>query len=89
MRKSNKINYYYFRPKGSEEFGGALPTIAPPPAPVTTAFTDTSPRFNPFDQQNDVAVIDAVESQIPSGNLFHLIALSATYQLSSKTSLIF
>ncbi|XP_023309936.1 protein stoned-B-like [Anoplophora glabripennis] len=59
----------FIRPKGNEEFGGALPTIAPPPAPVSTAFTDTSPRFNPFDQQNDTSVTDAVEDQIPVGEI--------------------
>ncbi|XP_060531277.1 LOW QUALITY PROTEIN: protein stoned-B-like [Cylas formicarius] len=42
------------RPKAEQEFAGAMPVIAPPPVSVQAAFTDTSPRFNPFDQQNDV-----------------------------------
>lgn len=33
-----------------------MPVLAPPPAaPVQSAFTDTSPRFNPFDQQAESA----------------------------------
>ncbi|KAJ8922866.1 hypothetical protein NQ315_007901 [Exocentrus adspersus] len=56
----------FIRPKGDLEFGGALPTIAPPPATVSTAFTDTSPRFNPFDQQNETQIVNVIENQIPS-----------------------
>ncbi|EFA02108.2 Protein stoned-B-like Protein [Tribolium castaneum] len=40
----------FIKPKSNEDYsGGALPTIAPPPAPTQAAFNDTSPRFNPFD----------------------------------------
>ncbi|KAJ8934044.1 hypothetical protein NQ314_013619 [Rhamnusium bicolor] len=56
----------FIRPKGNEDFvSGILPTIAPPPAPVSAAFTDTSPRFNPFDQQNEVSTMAVVENDIP------------------------
>nr|XP_023017631.1 protein stoned-B [Leptinotarsa decemlineata] len=55
----------FIRPKGSEEQGGGiLPTIAPPPAPTTAAFIDTSPRFNPFDNQNDVST-EVIQNDIP------------------------
>lgn len=31
--------------------GGVVPVLAPPPkSPQNTAYTDTSPRFNPFDK---------------------------------------
>ncbi|RZC41291.1 stoned-B-like [Asbolus verrucosus] len=60
----------FIKPKSNEEYSGeALPTIAPPPAPVQTAFNDTSPRFNPFDQQNDssVTAIAQQEPAVPFG----------------------
>ncbi|KAK4886737.1 hypothetical protein RN001_003008 [Aquatica leii] len=43
----------FIRPKSENVFvDEAMPVLAPPPsAPIHTAFTDTSPRFNPFDQQ--------------------------------------
>ncbi|KAH0820054.1 hypothetical protein GEV33_002737 [Tenebrio molitor] len=60
----------FIKPKSSEDYsGGALPTIAPPPAPIHAAFNDTSPRFNPFDQQNELneATVTQQESAIPFG----------------------
>ncbi|CAG9823028.1 unnamed protein product [Phaedon cochleariae] len=60
----------FIRPKGSEEVdSGLLPTIAPPPPTVSSAFVDTSPRFNPFDNQAEDEPI-AVLNDIPyAGNL--------------------
>ncbi|KAJ8970848.1 hypothetical protein NQ317_019122 [Molorchus minor] len=61
----------FIRPKCNDDFGtGALPIIAPPPAPVSAAFTDTSPRFNPFDQQNDISTTgDTLKHDIPGGEV--------------------
>lgn len=34
--------------------GGPVPTLAPPPkSPQVAAYTDTSPRFNPFDKSGN------------------------------------
>lgn len=55
-----------YRPKGNEDFGGGvLPTIAPPPV-QQAAFTDTSPRFNPFDNQGEITT-QVVNNEIPYG----------------------
>lgn len=44
------------RPKSNEDAfaNSILPVLAPPPAPTQSAFNDTSPRFNPFDQQSEI-----------------------------------
>ncbi|KAG5867514.1 hypothetical protein JTB14_036577 [Gonioctena quinquepunctata] len=55
----------FIRPKGSEDFdGGILPTIAPPPVPTSAAFVDTSPRFNPFDNENEVST-EIIQNDVP------------------------
>uniref|UniRef100_A0A1Y1MPJ5 MHD domain-containing protein n=1 Tax=Photinus pyralis TaxID=7054 RepID=A0A1Y1MPJ5_PHOPY len=44
----------FIRPKSNDNAFAdeAMPVLAPPPSvPVYSAFTDSSPRFNPFDQQ--------------------------------------
>ncbi|KAH0999647.1 hypothetical protein HUJ04_006034 [Dendroctonus ponderosae] len=55
------------RPKTENAFSGVTPVLAPPPAPQQAAFTDTSPRFNPFDQQNDVTPVAPQEPTVPFG----------------------
>lgn len=67
------------RPKASEDhFGGALPVLAPPPAPIQNAFNDTSPRFNPFDQQAEyVANVPGIETALPFGKLLNSLCLSS------------
>lgn len=55
-----------FRPKGNEDYqSGMLPTIAPPPV-QQAAFVDSSPRFNPFDSQNELPN-DVINNEIPYG----------------------
>jgi hypothetical protein len=76
------------RPKSSEDYsGGALPTIAPPPAPIHAAFNDTSPRFNPFDQQNELneATVTQQESAIPFGKIIYT-KLPQTFELFLRWS---
>ncbi|CAG9858566.1 unnamed protein product [Phyllotreta striolata] len=56
----------FIRPKGNDEVStGILPTIAPPPATVTSSFGDTSPRFNPFDSQSEVQPAPVVPTDVP------------------------
>lgn len=43
-----------------------LPTIAPPPVQQAAAFVDSSPRFNPFDNQNELPN-DVINNEIPYG----------------------
>ncbi|CAH0561323.1 unnamed protein product [Brassicogethes aeneus] len=58
----------FIRPKTNEDFsGGVMPVIAPPPAHVQAAFTDTSPRFNPFDQ-SEMATTQQADPVIPYGD---------------------
>ncbi|KRT80792.1 hypothetical protein AMK59_5363 [Oryctes borbonicus] len=46
------------RPKAAnEKTDDVLPMIAPPPTTTQSAFNDTSPRFNPFDQTETVPTI--------------------------------
>ncbi|KAK9870751.1 hypothetical protein WA026_009713 [Henosepilachna vigintioctopunctata] len=61
----------FIKPKNEDEFsgGGVLPVIAPPPTVQQMAFTDTSPRFNPFDQSE----VDM--SQISSGIKPHALPI--------------
>lgn len=49
--------------------GGAVPVLAPPPVtPVQAAFTDSSPRFNPFDLADEpVAAVVEHQSALPIG----------------------
>lgn len=55
-----------FRPKGNEEYEcSMLPTIAPPPV-QQAAFADSSPRFNPFDNQTEITN-EVVNNEIPYG----------------------
>nr|CAI5832814.1 unnamed protein product [Callosobruchus analis] len=55
----------FIRPKGNEEYeGGAVPSIAPPPATVISAFSDSA-RFNPFDNQTE-----APEAALPTEDSF-------------------
>lgn len=57
------------RPKGNEEYENSmLPTIAPPPV-QQAAFADSSPRFNPFDNQSEITneVVNNEISEIPYG----------------------
>lgn len=48
----------YCRPRNADDTGGfdaTMPVLAPPPkSPEQNLFNDTSPRFNPFDQKNQV-----------------------------------
>ncbi|CAG9762427.1 unnamed protein product [Ceutorhynchus assimilis] len=53
------------RPKTENAFSGVTPVLAPPPVQTQVAFADTSPRFNPFDQQNDVSAVLSQETAIP------------------------
>lgn len=48
-----------------------MPILAPPPSvPVQSAFTDTSPRFNPFDlQAQSVTTVVEQEAVLPLGTL--------------------
>lgn len=60
------------RPKSNTDdvfSGGVLPVLAPPPAVSQNAFNDSSPRFNPFDQQTNeyVAAIPVTETASPFG----------------------
>ncbi|KAF5294254.1 hypothetical protein FQR65_LT10840 [Abscondita terminalis] len=60
----------FIRPKSENIFADeAMPVLAPPPsAPIHTAFTDTSPRFNPFDQQTiSTSVVEDVGVTIGEG----------------------
>ncbi|XP_072401481.1 uncharacterized protein stnB isoform X1 [Diabrotica undecimpunctata] len=53
----------FIRPKGANDISGdVLPIIAPPPPTVAATFGDTSPRFNPFDQ-NEVPA--AIQNEVP------------------------
>lgn len=70
------FSYIYSRPKGNEEYDSSmLPTIAPPPV-QQAAFTDTSPRFNPFDNQCEISN-EVVSNEIPYGNGFIDVKYSA------------
>lgn len=57
-------NFLSFRPKNDDDniggMGVAMPILAPPPT-VQQAFSDTSPRFNPFDQSEVVATTDSTK----------------------------
>ncbi|XP_050307877.1 protein stoned-B [Anthonomus grandis grandis] len=55
------------RPKGETTFSGITPVLAPPPVQTQAAFSDVSPRFNPFDQQNDVSAAVPPEPAVPFG----------------------
>lgn len=56
----------FIRPKTDDTFTGAMPTIAPPPTNITPAFSDTSPRINPFDQSEIGGVFgDQVKPSLP------------------------
>ncbi|XP_057329943.1 protein stoned-B-like [Microplitis mediator] len=59
----------FIKPKeGTEAFteGGPVPVLAPPPkSPMNSAFTDTSPRFNPFDKSAGFAQEAVVPSEMP------------------------
>ncbi|KAK5643378.1 hypothetical protein RI129_007223 [Pyrocoelia pectoralis] len=49
----------FIRPKSNDNAFAdeSMPVLAPPPSvPVCSAFTDSSPRFNPFDQQAQAVV---------------------------------
>ncbi|XP_045478878.1 LOW QUALITY PROTEIN: protein stoned-B-like [Harmonia axyridis] len=54
----------FIKPKNDDDniggMGVAMPILAPPPT-VQQAFSDTSPRFNPFDQSEDVATVDSTK----------------------------
>ncbi|CAH1108824.1 unnamed protein product [Psylliodes chrysocephalus] len=55
----------FIRPKGNDDVTPeVLPFIAPPPATVAASFGDTSPRFNPFDNQTEVQPA-IVQNDIP------------------------
>lgn len=67
------------RPKNPDDLGGfegSMPVLAPPPSvPIQNAFTDTSPRFNPFDQQNEVGQMTNQLGALPFGKLsFSILA---------------
>nr|XP_012229194.1 PREDICTED: protein stoned-B isoform X1 [Linepithema humile] len=56
----------FIKPKEGDQTttaeGGPVPTLAPPPkSPQVAAYTDTSPRFNPFDKSGNAQ--DAVVSE--------------------------
>ncbi|KAF7283272.1 hypothetical protein GWI33_001042 [Rhynchophorus ferrugineus] len=53
------------RPKTDDTFSGVTPILAPPPVQTQSAFSDTSPRFNPFDQQNDVTAVIPQDQATP------------------------
>lgn len=55
--------------EGDLSVGGIVPVLAPPPVtPVQAAFTDSSPRFNPFDQASEpVAAVVDQQSALPIG----------------------
>ncbi|XP_030763602.1 LOW QUALITY PROTEIN: protein stoned-B-like [Sitophilus oryzae] len=53
------------RPKTEDAFSGITPILAPPPAQTQVAFSDTSPRFNPFDQQTDVTAAVPQDQAVP------------------------
>lgn len=49
------IRKFAYRPKEADQMtdldGGIVPVLAPPPkSPMSLAYADTSPRFNPFDK---------------------------------------
>lgn len=73
MKLINTVYYIIiFRPSvdGADlTVGGSVPVLAPPPVtPVQAAFTDSSPRFNPFDQVNEpVAAVVEHQSALPIG----------------------
>lgn len=48
--------------------GGPVPVLAPPPkSPMTTAYADSSPRFNPFDKSGFVpGSLPVGEEALPS-----------------------
>lgn len=63
------ILYKIYRPKGNEEYDSSmLPTIAPPPV-QQAAFSDSSPRFNPFDNQTEITS-EVVNNEIPYGKCY-------------------
>lgn len=70
-----------FRPKNVEEIGAfdaSMPVLAPPPkSPVQNSFTDTSPRFNPFDQQAEV--MGAIPNQIGALSFGKITNLNNNY----------
>lgn len=67
LSKQFFLHFKCFRPKTENAFSGVTPVLAPPPVQSQAAFTDTSPRFNPFDQQNDVSAAAPQEPAIPFG----------------------
>lgn len=48
--------------------GGPVPTLAPPPkSPQIAAYTDSSPRFNPFDKSGiaqDAVVSETAQTEM-------------------------
>nr|XP_003707780.1 PREDICTED: protein stoned-B-like [Megachile rotundata] len=63
----------FIKPKEDEQTtangeGGVVPALAPPPkSPQNTAYTDTSPRFNPFDKFGSAQdAIPATETAQPA-----------------------
>nr|CAH7751220.1 unnamed protein product [Callosobruchus chinensis] len=63
----------FIRPKGTEEYEGvAVPSIAPPPATVVSAFSDSA-RFNPFDNQTE-----APEAALPTEDSFAIPKVQRT-----------
>ncbi|KAL1506697.1 hypothetical protein ABEB36_006013 [Hypothenemus hampei] len=58
------------RPKTENTFTGVAPVLAPPPVQTQAAFTDISPRFNPFDQQSQVGTEITREAAVPFSSEF-------------------
>ncbi|XP_045608897.2 LOW QUALITY PROTEIN: protein stoned-B [Procambarus clarkii] len=63
------------KPAGLEASGASprglspVPVLAPPPAVTSTAFTDSSPRFNPFDRGPDDVGVAAIDATVRPGEL--------------------
>lgn len=62
-----------FRPREGDvpfeasSLGGPVPILAPPPKSPAQAYTDTSPRFNPFDKSASYAeAAFGAEPEIPT-----------------------
>ena len=52
------MRFASYRPAGADDLGACpelpfVPALAPPPVASAVAFTDNSPRFNPFDRPPD------------------------------------
>lgn len=64
---------YCFRPINNDDTIGptdtAMPVLAPPPkSPVQNIFNDSSPRFNPFDQQTEFVSTTEVQMGVASSD---------------------